>query len=145
MSLVIASLGLASLACAAEAPPFVSKTFQEIQSRVVRRDAQCGAILDVKVREDAPRLGFGLHFSIEEVPYAGEAVVVLSRNLKGGDGVYEKYRLRIDAAIRQELTNQKRLKELEAERLRRGGGAVPAPGAAAPAPPSAPKIGNPAR
>lgn len=91
-------------------PEFVSQTFKEIQSRVIRRDANSGAILEVKVKEDSPKLGFGLNFSIAED--AGDVVIVLSRNLKTGDGVYEKYRLRMDDALRQELQNQKKLKEL---------------------------------
>lgn len=109
-------LGLANFAQAADEPKFVSKTFLEIQSRVLRRDAESGAILQVKVKEDAPRLSFGLDFTIDEIPNDREAIVVLSRNLKAGDGVYEKYRLRLDDALRQELKNQKRLKELEVER-----------------------------
>ncbi len=113
-SLLIAFFGLANMAAAADEPQFVSKTFQEIQSRVLHRDAECGAILQVKVKEDAPQLSFGLDFSIQEV--AGEAVVVLSRNLKAGDGVYEKYRLRFDDALREELQKQKQLKVLEAKR-----------------------------
>ena len=67
-------------------------------------------------KEDAPTLGFGLDFYIEEIPQSGEAVIVLGRRLKSGDGVFEKYRLRLDDAMRQELRNQKRLKVLEGER-----------------------------
>ena len=114
MSLAIVLLGFAGSAQAAEESKFVSKTFQEIQRRVTRRDADCGAIVAVKVKEDAPQLSFGLNFSIKED--ASDAVIVLSRTLKAGDGVYEQYRLRLDDALRQELLNQKRLKELGIER-----------------------------
>ncbi|MDF3131056.1 hypothetical protein P0Y35_17730 [Kiritimatiellaeota bacterium B1221] len=93
---------------------FVSKTFQEIQSRVLSRDEHSGAILKVKILEDAPRLNFGLNFSITED--AGDVVIILSRNLKAGDGVYEKYRLRMDDSLRQELDNQKLMIKLRAER-----------------------------
>lgn len=116
ISLMTVLLGLANVAQATDEPKFVSKTFQEIQSRVLRRDAESGAILQVKVKEDAPQLSFGLDFTIEEMPDGRDAIVVLSRNLKAGDGVYEKYLLRLDDALRQELQNQKRVKELRVER-----------------------------
>src|SRR5687768_4697846 len=111
--LFIVLLSFLVVAEAAEKPEYVSPTFQEIQNRVVRRDIESGAILGVKVKEDAPRLGFALDFSIEEEPYTDEVVIILKRNLKTGDDVFEKYRLRADAAIRQELLNQKKYKVLE--------------------------------
>lgn len=112
------SLVLAGLAQAVEPPPFVSRTFQEIQSRVISREAESGAILAVRTKDDAPPLGFGLNFSLEVSPHDPEmAVVVLERKLMAGDGVYEKYFLRIDDSIRRELQNQQRLKELTAVRL----------------------------
>jgi hypothetical protein len=114
--LMMALLGLINLAYAAEEPKFVSKTFQETQSRVMRRDAECGAILKVKVKEDAPEILSDLDFSIKEVPNANEAVIKLSRKRMSGDGVYEMYYLRVDDAMRQELQNQKRFKELEVTR-----------------------------
>ena len=104
----------------AHEPKFVSKTFQEITSRVVRRDAQSGAILGVRVKEDAPTSFDALDFSVEEIAHASEAVIVLGFRMKSGDGVYEKYRLRIDDALRQEILNQQRLKVLEAERVATG-------------------------
>ena len=110
-------LGSLVVAEAAEKPEYVSQTFQEIQNRVVRRDAESGAILGVKVKEDAPRLGFALDFSIDEELHTNEVVIILKRNLKTGDDVFERYRLRVDAAMRQELINQKKYKVLETQRL----------------------------
>jgi hypothetical protein len=97
------------LACidapAAEPPEFVSATYQDILARVVERDKSTGAILTVKARSDS--LGARLHFSIEEARPEDEVVVVLSWNNKINDGVYEKYRLRTDRALRDELAKQK--------------------------------------
>jgi hypothetical protein len=116
----LAAMGLlafGSSAQAAEEPNFVSATFQDILARVVRRDKDSQAIVTVKRKADAPQSGT-LNFSIVQVPHdENEAVVTLSINLKAGDGVYEKYRLKIDEAIRRELNNQKRMADLERERL----------------------------
>jgi hypothetical protein len=105
---VLLSFGSGRWCGAAEGPKTVSPTFADLLTRVTRRDKETGAILEVRAKDDAPRRNFGLTFSISEVPYAGEAVVVVAEELKAGDGVFEKYRLRIDDAIRQELDNQKR-------------------------------------
>ncbi|KAF0250037.1 MAG: hypothetical protein FD167_562 [bacterium] len=94
---------------------FVSVTFQDILNRVIGRDKESGAILEIKVKEDSPQLNFGLSFNIEEVPNQNEVIIILYRNLKAGDGVYEKYRLRIDDAICRELENQKYFYQLQTE------------------------------
>lgn len=112
---VVALLTVCRVGQAAEPPKFVSATFQDILSRVMRRDAGSGAIMEVKAKEDAPQLPFGLNFTVEETPHQNEVVVVIWRNLKT-DGVYEKYRLKMDDAIQQELRNQKRFHELQKER-----------------------------
>lgn len=104
----------ASRAYAAEETKYVSSTFQEIQKRA-NRDPECGAIISVQCKEDAPRHDYPLDFSIDKAP-GDEVIIVLSINLLAGDGVYEKYLLRIDDAIRQELQNQERLKKVQAER-----------------------------
>lgn len=106
-------LGLVNVSRAAEEPKFVSTTFQDIQSRVTQRDGESGAILFVKAKVDAPSEHL-LNFSIEQHSY--EAVIVLSLKLLT-DGVYEKYHLRLDDAMREEIQKQKRLKELQAERI----------------------------
>jgi hypothetical protein len=85
-----------------------SPTFAEILSRVTLRDKATDAIMTVRAKDDAPHRAFALDFTITEVPFAGEAVIVISENLKAGDGVFEKYRLKIDDAIHQELAKQER-------------------------------------
>lgn len=99
-----------------EKPEYVSETFKNIRDRVARWDKDSGAILEVKAKGDAPRTSMTLDFSVEESSEADEAIIVLSRSTKRGDLVVEKYILRPDGAIRQELLNQKKLKELEAQR-----------------------------
>ena len=116
---VVALLTVCRAGQAAEPPKFVSATFQDILSRVMRRDDDSGAILEVKVKKDAPQIAFGLNFTIEEQPYQNQVVIVLGVNLKAGDGVYEKYRLIMDDAIREELRNQKRFQELQKERQKK--------------------------
>ena len=93
---------------AADAAKPVSPTFAEILTRVAERDKDTGAILTVKPRVDAPPRNFGLDFSMTEVPFAGEVVIIVEERLKSGDGVFEKYRLTIDDAITKELANRKR-------------------------------------
>ena len=105
----IGTCSLCGFGHAAETPKFQSKTFQDILARVARRDKDSGAIIAVGIKPDAPLLGSQLNFSIDELPHEKAVVIVLFRNLKAGDGVYEKYRLREDDAIAQELCNQKKL------------------------------------
>lgn len=115
---VVGLFAMSDVAQAAEAPKFVSATFKEILSRVIRRDKDSQAILRVKGKEDAKK-DLGLSFSISEIldtPRHDEAYVTLRVNLKAGDGVYERYRLRIDSAVRQELNNQNRMVALARER-----------------------------
>jgi hypothetical protein len=77
MVLCATLLGIVARCDAASEPPFVSHTFAEIQSRVLRRDVRSGAILEVRGKDDAPRPTVRLNFSIEEASGA-EAVVMLS-------------------------------------------------------------------
>ncbi len=102
---------------ATEPPKFVSATFQDILSRVIRRDKDSEAIMEVKAQKDAPQRVSGLNFTIEEQPSQNEVVVVIWRNLKTSGGVYENYCLIMDDAIREELRNQKRFQELQKERI----------------------------
>jgi hypothetical protein len=86
----------------AAAPSFVSRTFAEILERVSERDSESGAILTVQCKDDSPRISYGLSFSMAKV-HADEVVIELGIALKSGDGVYERYRLRMDEAMRKEL------------------------------------------
>ena len=82
--------------------------FQEILSRVAERDEDTHVILNVRAREGCSRYPNKLSFSITQARQHDEVVVVLRWNNKGNDGVYEKYRLVIDNAIRVELSNQQK-------------------------------------
>jgi hypothetical protein len=104
-------------ASSGEYSTFVNKTFQQIQKRAEKRDAETGAILTVAPSEDAPTPRGSLVFNIAETPDAGVYVVTISQPLKSAHGIYEQYRLRADQALRQELQKQKRHRELEQQRL----------------------------
>jgi hypothetical protein len=93
---------------------FANKTFHEIQSRVVSRDPECGAIVFVREKGIEYPFDVGLRFSIREE--AKHAIVVLGYWNKLGFQTREMYRLPLDTPLRQELRNQKRLKQLEVER-----------------------------
>jgi hypothetical protein len=111
-------LGLACAVSAAKDAPFVSKTFQEIQTRVESRDPESRAILQVKSKEDAPQFNGNLSFSIEKDVNADEVVIRLYRPFKR-HLIYEEYHLRADDAIRQELANQARHVKVLSERAAR--------------------------
>ncbi|MEW6359981.1 MAG: hypothetical protein AB1696_26830 [Planctomycetota bacterium] len=111
-------VGLCGICAGAEETKSVSPTFQDILSRVTQRDKESGAILEVKPKPDAPplRIGSGLELSFQEGREGNEVEVVLThRGWKLGDRVYETYRLKTDDAIRQEILNQKRYQERQAE------------------------------
>lgn len=82
--------------------------FQEILNRVVDRDQDTDAILRVQAKDGCSHYPHQLSFSIIQARENDEVVVVLRCNNKVNDGVYEKYRLVIDNAIRAELSNQKK-------------------------------------
>jgi hypothetical protein len=111
-------LGLACTVSAAKDAPFVSKTFQEIQSRVESRDPESRAILQVKTKEDAPQVYGHLSFSIVKDVNADEVAIRLYRPFKR-HVIYEEHLLRVDDAIRQELENQQRHLKVTAERTAR--------------------------
>lgn len=90
--------------------------FQEILTRVTERDRDTDAILMVKAREGCSRHPHNLNFSIEQERSHDTVVIVLHWNNKTNDGVYEKHRLVIDAAIRTELANQKNF-QIKLEKL----------------------------
>jgi hypothetical protein len=104
---LVAGWGIASVfaldATAADKTPFVNTTFQDILQRVVGRDEGSGAILRVAAKPDSPRHPHSLKFSIERSRDLDEVVITLRWNSKVNDGIYEKYRLRVDDAIRDEL------------------------------------------
>ncbi|WP_437227433.1 hypothetical protein SH661x_000347 [Planctomicrobium sp. SH661] len=117
-------------------PAYVSRTFQDIQDRVITRDPETKAILRVRTAFDAPavtELSFKIipipadHLAVYrgllgetkgliEIPHDGEAIVTLSREDSPGKGIYEQYRLRLDDALREELKNQERYQQLRRER-----------------------------
>jgi hypothetical protein len=101
-----------------EPPKYVSATFQEILSRVDYRDKESGAILSVKPKSDAPRLGYGVQFSIRKEEDDDVVSIVMERRLMTHVDVFERYLLRIDDAIREELGKQERFQQLAAERQR---------------------------
>ena len=72
--------------------------------------------MSVKAKEDSPRHPYDLNFSITPERRGGEAVLLLTWNTKTDDGVHERYRLRIDDAMREELGKQKRYQEVLAGR-----------------------------
>ncbi len=119
VAIVVVLLTVCRMGQAVEPPKFLSATFQDILSRVVRRDVDSGAILSVKAKEDASTLRLDLQFKIEETLHQNEVVVVIWKNMKTNDGVYEMYRLKMDDAIQQELRNQKRFQELQKERQKK--------------------------
>ena len=93
----------------AEKPAFVNAAFQDILSRVARRDTKSQAIMEVRLKEDSTHEGL---FSIEPAPEdEGRFTVKLFRRMMTGDTVYESYLLKPDAAIRQEVENQHRMVE----------------------------------
>jgi hypothetical protein len=102
------------LSFAAE-PSFVSRTFAEILERVSERDSESGAILTVQPKDDSPRINYGLSFSMTKVP-GDEVVIQLEIALKSGDGVYERYRLRMDDAMRKELALLEKHAEVQKKR-----------------------------
>src|SRR5262245_15579675 len=103
------------LSFAAE-PSFVSRTFAEILERVSERDSESGAILTVQPKDDSPRINYGLSFSMTKVPGANEVVIQLGIALKSGDGVYERYHLRMDDAMRKELALLEKHAEVQKKR-----------------------------
>lgn len=105
--LAAAVLILCNAMHAEESPNYVSTTFQDVLSRVEKRDETSGAILRVKAKEDSPRHRSTLQFSINQQRNADEVIISLTWNNKMHDGVYERYRLRIDSAMREELKKQK--------------------------------------
>jgi hypothetical protein len=119
--------GLAAVICfavcatagAAEAERPESKTFADILARVTDRDMDSGAILYVKMKEDAPQCcGGRLEFEMSEQPAAGYVVVTL-RTQTITDDIYERYRLNIDKSIRQELDKLALMKKQQAEKAKR--------------------------
>jgi hypothetical protein len=99
-----------------ETQPYVSATFQDILRRVSSREPESKAILYVNAKLDAPHKG-NFRFHIEEIKGEnGNVSITLSQSSKVETRVYESYRLKADAAILQELANQKRWVEIEIER-----------------------------
>lgn len=121
LALAVAALFLGgNIARGVERPIFVNATFQDILSRVARRDRESQAILEVQLKEE-PTKG-GVDFSIEPAPEDKDRIAVkLFTRWMTGDTVFESYLLKPDAAIRQELENQRRMienaKQREIERF----------------------------
>jgi hypothetical protein len=103
---------------AAEKSSYVSATFQDILSRVVERDKTSGAILRVRTKDDSAIHAASLNFSIKQ-DRTGDVVVVLYLNNMINDGIYEKYRLKMDNAMQEELGNQGRYQEVLKERAKK--------------------------
>ena len=108
-----------------DTPKYVSQTFQDILNRVVERDKESGAILQVMSKEDSPAPRFYLEFSLVKDGPRDEAVVILKRSTRTETGVFEMYRLRIDTAMQEELEKQHELlvdqeKHAVASRAKRG-------------------------
>jgi len=103
---VIALLLLCGPTKAQESSNYVSSTFQDILSRVVKRDKASGAILIVKPKSDVANPGITLRLSITPGRKADETVIILECNNMLNDGIYEKYRLRTDTAMREEIKRQ---------------------------------------
>lgn len=119
LALTIWSLFTLSAFCSADEPPkYVSATFQEILGRVESREKESGAIMTVKPRADAPRLGFGLRFSLVKEKDGDTISLSLERRWMTHIDVFERYLLRIDDAIREELGKQEKLRLLTIERER---------------------------
>ncbi len=99
--------------------PYVSETFADLMKRAVRNDD--GSIKSIRGKEDSTATGLELQFSISRVERAMGAVdIVVWGNWKNTGRVeFERYRLRIDAAIERELSiveaRRKRLDERFAE------------------------------
>lgn len=109
--LAVAALFLGgNIARGAERPVFVNATFQDILGRVAQRDAESQAILSVQLKEESTP--HGVDFSIEPTPKdTGRIAVKLFVRTMMGDTVFESYLLKPDAALRQELENQRRMVE----------------------------------
>jgi hypothetical protein len=103
LALVALVLGSVTVASAPAAEKKVGKTFADILSRVKQRDEDSGAILRVKMRDDAPPYAQGeLIFDMAEGSDKNTVTIRLttpSLNLN----VYEEYVLVVDDAIREEL------------------------------------------
>ena len=99
------------------APWSINPVFQDILSRVVSRDDASGAILFVRAAKGSSRYPHALSFSIARSKVPDEVVVTMRWDAKMNDGVYEKHRLLIDDAIREELARQsQRMADLEIRR-----------------------------
>jgi hypothetical protein len=102
---------------AAEPAQTPSPTFADILSRVVLRDKDSGAILTVKMKEDAPQHGSRseLNFKMEEKPGDQSVVIELSPPSMVSD-VCEQYQLQIDPSIREELDKLKLMQKQGVEK-----------------------------
>jgi len=110
-------VGTLSVMCAAAEQPAapVSATFQNVLRRVEQRDPDSGAIMEVRPRDDAPRYGNQtLKFAIQQQG-DDEATVVLTAHTMTAD-VYEQYRLKLDAPMREELARQELYRQQQAEK-----------------------------
>ena len=93
---------------------FVSPTFDEILTRMTKRDEKTGAILTVKRKTDAPQNQAtianalpDLNFSITQTDDGKNVVITLSSQIGDVETVYERYILRLNVAMRRELNFQK--------------------------------------
>lgn len=97
----------------------VSKTFAEILTRVLERDTDSGAIVAVKMKEDAPPYAMGrLDFEMREGPQEG-AVTIRLMTPSLTRSVYEQYVLVIDDKIREELDNLELMRKQTAEKQKK--------------------------
>jgi hypothetical protein len=99
---------------AAETGAYVSKTFQDLVGRVTVRDETTGAIRQVKAREDSPHHPRDLAFSMEWESSDDTVVVVsLTWRTRTGNHVDERYRLKIDDAIREERMRREHRRKVQ--------------------------------
>jgi hypothetical protein len=118
MKLLPGMVFLSGLCFAAAARPQEdkpSKTFAEILSRVSQRDPDSGAILRVRAREDSPSPSAELEISIVKGLNRGEVLIEL-RTVTINLSVFEKYLLKEDAKMREEMDKMVLLRQQAIER-----------------------------
>lgn len=114
----IALLLLCNYARAQESDKYVSVTFQDILSRVVSRDKDSGAILIVKPKKDSSSKTVILSLSLTQ-GLEDETIVLLKYNNILNNGIYEKYRLRTDDAMREEMKRLERYQQALADKAKK--------------------------